>query len=96
MTCTTYAVTIEKGLAETPGVEQADVSFASEKAIVEYDPSKIDLVKIKHAISQISYGVATNKSALSVGGMACASEYLLVCTITSYSYSTEISHFKWP
>ena len=29
MTC---AATIEKGLAETPGVEQAKVNFASEKA----------------------------------------------------------------
>ena len=32
MTCTTCAATIEKGLAETPGVEQAKVNFASEKA----------------------------------------------------------------
>ncbi|MFC2033607.1 cation transporter [Chloroflexota bacterium] len=38
MTCTTCAATIEKGLAETPGVEQANVNFASEKAVVEYDP----------------------------------------------------------
>ncbi len=53
MTCTTCAATIEKGLAETPGVEQANVNFASEKASVEYDPTKVDLAKIKHTISQI-------------------------------------------
>jgi len=73
MTCTTCAATIEKGLAETPGVEQANVSFASEKAIVEYDPSKVDLTKIKDTISQIDYGVATKKSIFPVGGMTCAS-----------------------
>jgi len=73
MTCTTCAATIEKGLAETPGVEQANVSFASEKAIVEYDPTKIDLAKIKDTISQIGYGVATKKSIFPVGGMTCAS-----------------------
>jgi len=73
MTCTTCAATIEKGLAETPGVEQANVSFASEKAIVEYDPSKVDLTKIKDTISQIGYGVATKKSIFPVGGMTCAS-----------------------
>ena len=56
MTCTTCAATIEKGLAETPGVEQANVSFASEKAIVEYDPAKVDLAKIKDNISQLGYG----------------------------------------
>ncbi|GAJ17326.1 unnamed protein product, partial [marine sediment metagenome] len=73
MTCTTCAATIEKGLAETPGVEQANVSFASEKAIVEYDPSKVDLTKIKDTISQIGYKIATKKSIFPVGGMTCAS-----------------------
>ncbi len=73
MTCTTCAATIEKGLAETPGVEQANVSFVSEKASIEYDPSKVDLAKIKHAISQIGYGVATKKSIFPVSGMTCAS-----------------------
>ena len=73
MTCTTCAATIEKGLAETPGVEQANVSFTSEKATIEYDPSKVDLAKIKYAISQIGYGVATKKSIFPVGGMTCAS-----------------------
>jgi len=73
MTCTTCAATIEKGLAETLGVEQANVSFASEKAIVEYDPSKVNLTKIKDTISQIGYGVATKKSIFPVSGMTCAS-----------------------
>jgi len=73
MTCTTCAATIEKGLVETPGVEQAKVSFASEKASIEYDPSKVDLAKIKNTISQIGYGVATKKSIFPVAGMTCAS-----------------------
>jgi Cu+-exporting ATPase len=72
MTCTNCAATIEKGLAETPGVEQANVSFASEKASVEYDPSRVDLAKIKNTISQLGYGVATRKSIFPVGGMTCA------------------------
>ena len=73
MTCTTCAATIEKGLVETPGVEQVNVSFASEKASIEYDPSKVDLAKIKNTISQIGYGVATKKSIFPVAGMTCAS-----------------------
>ena len=36
MTCTTCAATVEKGLSQTPGVEQIDVNFTSEKASVEY------------------------------------------------------------
>ncbi|UCD86154.1 MAG: copper-translocating P-type ATPase [Deltaproteobacteria bacterium] len=73
MTCTTCAATIEKGLAETPGVERADVNFASEKASVDYDPTKVDLAKIKDTISRLGYGTATRKSIFPVGGMTCAS-----------------------
>ena len=72
MTCTNCAATIEKGLSKTPGVEQANVSFASEKASVEYDPSRVDLSKIKDTISQLGYGVATRKSIFPVSGMTCA------------------------
>jgi Cu+-exporting ATPase len=73
MTCTTCAGTIKKGLAETLGVEQVEVNFASEKAAVEYDPSRVDLAKIKSTISQLGYGTATKKSVFPVSGMACAS-----------------------
>ncbi|MFC1915717.1 heavy metal translocating P-type ATPase [Chloroflexota bacterium] len=73
MTCTTCAATIEKGLAKTAGVEQARVNFASEKASIEYDPSKVSLGKIKDTISQVGYGVATRKSIFPVSGMTCAS-----------------------
>jgi len=72
MTCTTCAATIEKGLAETLGVEQANVNFALEKASIEYDPTKVDLARIKNTISQLGYGAATKKSIFPVGGMTCA------------------------
>jgi Cu+-exporting ATPase len=73
MTCTTCAATIEKGLADTPGVEKANVNFASEKASVEYDPSKVDLAEISKTISELGYKVATKKSIFPVSGMTCAS-----------------------
>ena len=72
MTCTTCAATIEKGLAETPGVEGARVNFASEKASVEYDPSRVNLGRIKETISQLGYEAATRKSIFPVSGMTCA------------------------
>ncbi|MGB2854185.1 MAG: heavy metal translocating P-type ATPase [Dehalococcoidia bacterium] len=73
MTCTTCAATIEKALSETPGVEKATVNFASESAFIEYDTSKVNLARIKNTISQLGYGVATNKSIFPVHGMTCAS-----------------------
>jgi Cu+-exporting ATPase len=73
MTCTTCAATISKGLSELPGVKRANVNFASEKASVEYDPSRVDLSRIKNTISQLGYGTAARKSIFPVGGMTCAS-----------------------
>ncbi|OGN97611.1 MAG: copper-translocating P-type ATPase [Chloroflexi bacterium RBG_13_51_36] len=73
MTCTTCARTIAKGLSHTPGVEQANVNFASQKASLEYDPAKVNLAKIKDTVSQLGYGVATGKSIFPVSGMTCAS-----------------------
>ena len=73
MTCTTCASTIEKGLAQTAGVEKADVSFASEKASVEYDSSKVSLADIAKTISGLGYKVATKKSIFPVSGMTCVS-----------------------
>ncbi|MFC1911476.1 copper ion binding protein, partial [Chloroflexota bacterium] len=73
MTCTTCARTIAKGLSHTPGVKQADVNFASEKASLEYDPANVNLAKIKDTVSQLGYGVATKKSIFPVVGMTCAS-----------------------
>ena len=72
MTCTNCAATIEKGLAQTPGVESARVNFASEKASVEYDPAQVDLGKIKETITGLGYGTATKKSIFPVTGMTCA------------------------
>ena len=72
MTCSTCAVTVEKGLSETPGVKDAFVNLANEKATLEYDPSKMDLTKIKDVVSGLGYGLATRKSIFPVRGMMCA------------------------
>jgi Cu+-exporting ATPase len=72
MTCATCAVTVEKGLKETPGVKTATVNFATEKASLEYDPQTTDLDKIRDTVSRLGYGTATRKSVFPVGGMTCA------------------------
>ncbi len=73
MHCASCAVNIEKGLAMLPGVRQARVNYASEKAFVEYDPAETSLVKIRNAILGAGYEAATKKSAFPVKGMHCAS-----------------------
>ena len=54
MTCTTCAATIEKGLSDTPGVEQANVNFASEKVSIEYDPAMVDLTRERNTTFVLS------------------------------------------
>ncbi len=73
MTCSNCAVTLEKRLAELPGVEKARVNFASEKASLEYDPERVSLTKIQDTISKLGYRAVTKKSVLPVRGMHCAS-----------------------
>jgi len=73
MTCASCAATVEKGLSKLPGVSQVNVNLASEKASIEYDPSKVDTKVLMDTISDAGYGVAVEKTTFSVGGMTCAS-----------------------
>ncbi|MDY6879307.1 MAG: heavy metal-associated domain-containing protein, partial [Thermodesulfobacteriota bacterium] len=41
MTCAACVRRVEQGLAELEGVSEAAVNLATEKATIEYDPSKI-------------------------------------------------------
>jgi len=73
MTCASCVATIEKGLSKMPGVSNVNVNLASEKASIEYDPSKVDTKALMDTISDVGYGVAVEKTTFSVGGMTCAS-----------------------
>jgi len=72
MTCASCVANIEKGFAKMPGVFRVNVNLASEKASIEYDPSKVSIKTLIDTISDIGYGVATEKTIFSVSGMACA------------------------
>lgn len=58
MTCTNCAKNIERVLhAQISGVLDASVNFASEKATVEYLPSRVNYQDIVSAIEELGYGV---------------------------------------
>ena len=73
MTCATCVERNEKILRSLPGVLFADVNFATEKALVEYDPDLVDVTKLTGAVAGIGYKVITEKLDLPVQGMTCAS-----------------------
>lgn len=55
MTCASCVVTIENALKKVPGVSSAKVNFASEKAFIEYDPSKANLGNLHQAVAKAGY-----------------------------------------
>jgi len=55
MHCESCAKTIEKALLKEKGIFSANVNFPIEKAIIEYEPEKIDEDKIKEVIERAGY-----------------------------------------
>jgi Cu+-exporting ATPase len=56
MSCANCALTIEKALSSLNGVQTATVNFASEKAHVVFDASKINAAKMIKAVEDAGYG----------------------------------------
>jgi Cu+-exporting ATPase len=57
MTCAACARRIERRLSKTPGVRNAEVNFAIERARVEFSPAEIDRNRLRETIEEIGYGV---------------------------------------
>jgi len=57
MHCASCAVAIEDSLNKVEGVSKAAVNFATEKAYVEYNPTKATPQKLEEAIKDTGYGV---------------------------------------
>jgi Cu+-exporting ATPase len=72
MTCANCSTTIERNLKKMPGVAEANVNLANEKASVTYDPAALDEGRIRALIDDLGYGVATAKIELPISGMTCA------------------------
>ncbi|MCB2294719.1 heavy metal translocating P-type ATPase [Clostridium algoriphilum] len=74
MTCAACAKTIERVSKKLPGVEEANVNFATEKLNINYDDALIKLEDIQSAVEKAGYKIVvqtTNKT-LRIEGMTCA------------------------
>jgi len=61
MHCASCVLSIENALKSFKGVKDAKVNFASERAMVEYDPDLTDLEKIEKVIEATGYSVIKAK-----------------------------------
>ena len=71
MTCSACAARIEKGLNKLPGVTAA-VNFASEKAQIDYDSSRVSPDVLVQSIEKSGYKVPVQNSELALEGMTCS------------------------
>jgi Cu+-exporting ATPase len=72
MTCANCAATVERVLRATPGVTDASVNFASERASVEIEPKEVDEQTLITRVRDAGYDVPTQTFDLALTGMTCA------------------------
>lgn len=72
MTCASCANRIERGLSKLPGVSEANVNLAMEKASVTYEPSQVTLDQMTSKVRDLGYQVTTDKAKVNLVGMTCA------------------------
>lgn len=64
MTCANCVATIERNLNKMDGVDTAAVNLSSERATVEFDPSKLQLVDIISRVQRAGYDIARGEADL--------------------------------
>ncbi len=69
MHCASCVITIENALKKMPGVSAARVNFASEKAHIDYDPTKVALKDLHEAIEKTGYKTIKPKEASTTKGV---------------------------
>src|SRR5579859_4292300 len=55
MTCASCAMRIEKGLKKVPGVKDASVNLATERADVTYDPAQTTVEQMVQKVEAVGY-----------------------------------------
>ncbi len=73
MTCASCVVHVEGGLKGVPGVTEAIVNLANERATVRFDPERVNIERLVEAVRDVGYDVVVDKVTLPIGGMTCAS-----------------------
>lgn len=58
MSCAACSKSAERSLKKTNGVSSASVNIATEKAIVEYDPSICGFEDLKHSVEKVGFHIA--------------------------------------
>jgi Cu+-exporting ATPase len=71
MHCANCANTIGRGLKRMPGVNEANVSYANERAVITYDPKAVTPQQLIDMVKDLGYGAALAEVDLPIAGMTC-------------------------
>ena len=74
MHCAGCVNSIQKYVSDLKGVSKCEVNLAAEKAILEFDPSLVNLPTIEKAIEEAGYKVVYEKLTLKIGGITDSSD----------------------
>ncbi|MBK8419470.1 heavy metal translocating P-type ATPase [Candidatus Villigracilis saccharophilus] len=64
MTCANCVATVERNLKKLDGVQSAVVNLSSERATVDFEPSKLGLTEVIARVNRAGYGIATGEADL--------------------------------
>ena len=76
MTCANCVASVEKSLAKTQGVQEAQVNLSSERATVRFDPDKATVADLVKHIQDAGYDVAIGDASLQLEGLIDPSDAL--------------------
>ncbi|MGH9910712.1 MAG: copper ion binding protein, partial [Nitrososphaerales archaeon] len=74
MHCAGCVTSIQNYVSDLQGVKKCEVNLAAEKAVLEFDPSLVDLRTIEKAIEEVGYRVVYEKLTVKVGGITDSSD----------------------
>ena len=74
MHCAGCVNSIQNYVSELKGVKKCEVNLAAEKAVIEFNPSLVNLSNIEKAIEEIGYKVVYEKLTIKVGGITDSSD----------------------
>ena len=74
MHCAGCVNSIQNFVSELNGINKVEVNLATEKAAIEFDPTKLKLDEIENAIAEIGYKVIYEKLTLNIGGISDSSD----------------------
>lgn len=74
MHCAGCVNSIQNQLLKLDGIKKCEVNLASEKAVIEFDPTATDIKKMEKSIQAAGYSVVYEKLKLKVSGITDASD----------------------